>query len=74
LLGYFCLLFVGASLILGLQRHINAALLASSAVLVPVFAAGVLIGERLYRHLPACWINFTVTALLLGSGLLSLLR
>lgn len=74
LLGYFCLLFVGASLILGLQRHINAAVLASSAVLVPVFAAGVLIGERLYRHLPACWINFTVTALLLGSGLLSLLR
>jgi uncharacterized membrane protein YfcA len=74
LLGYFCLLFLGASLILGLQRHINVAVLASSAVLVPVFAAGVLIGERLYRHLPACWINFTVTALLLGSGLLSLLR
>lgn len=74
LLGYFCLLFVGASLILGMQRHINVAVLASSAALVPVFAAGVLIGERLYRHLPAYWINCTVTVLLFGSGLLSLLR
>jgi uncharacterized membrane protein YfcA len=73
LLGYFSILFLGASLILCVRHQVDVPLLVCCAVLIPAFVVGMLIGEKLYRHLPPVWITRSVTVLLLGSACLSLL-
>jgi len=73
LLGYFAVLFCGATLILAANRQIHVPLLASTLLLIPAFAGGVLIGERIHGCLPPIWFNRIVTGLLLVSGLVALL-
>ncbi|ASU40947.1 hypothetical protein hmeg3_23340 [Herbaspirillum sp. meg3] len=68
LLGYFAVLFIGATILLAASRQLHAPLLISTCLLVPAFAVGVLLGERLYGWLPAIWFNRIVVGLLLASG------
>lgn len=72
LLGYFALLFGGATLVLALQRRIGVADLYAAALLTPAFVAGAALGEHMCERLPPRWLDRTVSALLLGSGLLAL--
>ncbi|MFL9923921.1 sulfite exporter TauE/SafE family protein [Herbaspirillum lusitanum] len=72
LLGYFAVLYSGAVLILAANHQVHVPLLLSTLVLVPAFAAGVLIGERIYHLLPRIWFNRSVAALLLASGVVAL--
>lgn len=73
LLGYFALLFGGATLILVFQHRIDDADIYTAALLVPAFVAGVALGERMSERLPPHWLGRTVSALLIGSGLLALM-
>ncbi|MFL9876937.1 sulfite exporter TauE/SafE family protein [Herbaspirillum rhizosphaerae] len=68
LLGYFAVLFVGATILLAANRQLHAPLLISTCLLVPAFVGGVVLGERLYGWLPAVWFNRIVVGLLLVSG------
>jgi uncharacterized membrane protein YfcA len=73
LLGYFAVLFWGASLILGMRGQLYGNVL-TSALLLPAFAGGAWIGGRLCQRLPTRVVNHLVTGLLLVSGLSSLLH
>ncbi len=73
LLGYFAVLFIGAAMLLAVNRQLHAPLLGSTCLLVPAFAGGVLVGERLYGCLPAVWFNRIVAGLLLASGSVALI-
>lgn len=73
LLGYFALLFGGATALLALERRIDSTDLGVCALLIPAFVTGVALGERCGNRLPPLWFDRAVNALLLGSGLVALL-
>lgn len=72
LLGYFALLFFGAALILAADGQVAAPQLGTTALLVPAFVAGVMLGERVYGLLPQRWFHRIVSALLLCAGVAAL--
>lgn len=72
LLGYFALLFSGAALILAADGQVASAQLWTTALLVPAFAAGVMLGERIYGLLPQRWFHRIVSLLLLCAGMAAL--
>lgn len=73
LLGYFALLFGGVTMLLVADRQVQEPQLVVTAMLVPAFAAGVVVGERISPCLPPRVFDRLVSALLLASGLLALL-
>ncbi len=72
LLAYFMVLFFGAALILACDGQVGADQLEMTAWLVPAFAGGVYIGERLYGRLSPLWFQRIVSALLFCAGLVAL--
>lgn len=72
LLAYFMVLFAGAAAILAIDGQIGATQLEMSVWLVPAFAAGVLIGERLYGLLSPLWFQRIVSGLLFCAGMVAL--
>jgi uncharacterized membrane protein YfcA len=72
LLAYFMVLFFGAAMILAWDGQVGLPQLALTAWLVPAFAAGVLVGERLYGLLSPSWFQRIVSALLFCAGLVAL--
>ncbi|MDE1179099.1 sulfite exporter TauE/SafE family protein [Paraburkholderia sp.] len=73
LLGYFTVLFGGATLLLMANHQIRLPQLYTAAVLTPVFALGVCAGERACGLLAPVWFDRIVCGLLLSSGVLALL-
>jgi uncharacterized membrane protein YfcA len=73
LLGFFALLFCGSVAALALEGRVTPAHAATAAWLLPAFAAGVFIGERVGARLPTRWFDRAVTALLFASGMVALL-
>lgn len=73
LLGYFAVLFGGATLLLIANHRVRGPQLCSAVVLVPVFASGVSIGERIGTRVLPQWFDRAVSGLLLGSGIVALL-
>ncbi|WP_144138246.1 sulfite exporter TauE/SafE family protein [Paraburkholderia sp. BCC1884] len=73
LLGYFAVLFGGATLLLIFNLQIRLPQLYTAALLVPVFAMGVRLGERACGLLAPAWFDRVVCGLLLSSGMVALL-
>ncbi|WP_322103203.1 sulfite exporter TauE/SafE family protein [Paraburkholderia sp. J41] len=73
LLGFFALLFCGSVAALALEGRVSFAHVTTAVWLLPAFAAGVTIGERAGRRLPARWFDRAVTALLFASAMVALL-
>lgn len=72
LLGFFALLFWGSATMLAMEGRVNVGHLATAVWLLPGFALGVVIGERVGKRLPARWMDRAVSGLLLGSGVVAL--
>ncbi|WP_413458157.1 sulfite exporter TauE/SafE family protein [Herbaspirillum huttiense] len=72
LLAYFMVLFFGAALILAWDGQVGWSQLSMSAWLVPAFAGGVLMGERIYGWLSPLWFQRIVAGLLFCAGMVAL--
>jgi uncharacterized membrane protein YfcA len=73
LLGFFAVLFCGSTVMLAMEGRVTVAHLATTVWLLPAFALGVIIGERVGKRLPTRWMDRAVSALLLASGLVALI-
>ena len=73
LLGYFVILFGGSTVILIVSQAHAMSNLATALLLVPAFACGVMLGERVARKLPALWMDRVVCVLLIASGAAALI-
>lgn len=73
LLGFFALLFCGSAVTLTLDGRVLPGHVATVVWLLPAFASGVAIGERVGTRLPTRWFDRAVVALLFASGTTALL-
>ena len=73
LLGFFALLFGGSVVALALEGRVSPAHIATVVWLLPAFASGAFVGERVGSRLPTRGFDRAVAALLFASGIVALL-